>query len=87
MIKDNADHLPPPSMKAENGWSSISSFSYACLECTGTTLLDSAYELHQTEFLCKVNSPVASGISFLLREIEDSIPCSREPTTDPYCEP
>jgi hypothetical protein len=65
----------------------ISSFSYACLECTGTTVLDSAYELHQTGFLCKVNGPVASGISFLLRETADCISCSQEPTTDLYHEP
>jgi hypothetical protein len=74
-------------MKVENGWSFISSFSYACLECTGTTVFDSAYELCQTEFQCKVNSPVASGIPFFLRETEDSIPCSQEPTTNPYREP
>lgn len=87
MIKDNADHLPLLSMKVENDWSYISSFLYACLECTGTTVLDSACDLHQTEFLCKVNSPVGIGISFLLRGTEDSIPCSQEPTTDPYHEP
>jgi len=40
MIKDNADHLHHPSMKVENGWSYISSSFYACLECTGTTVLD-----------------------------------------------